>query len=488
MPVQGGTPINLTDAGVARGASWGEDGRIVTALANAAGLSSVSAEGGDPRPLTTRAGGEITHRWPQVLPGAKAVIFTANATTINSYEDATIEVLSLDTGTRKTLWRGGYFGRYIPTGSRRGHLVYVRHGVLFGVPFDPVRLEIEGTPVPLLDDLAAGPGSGAGHFDVSGSGTMVYRSGPGGQPWTIAWQDEKGNVQPLLSKPALYYSPRVSPDGERLAVGIDDGKGADIYTYDWRRDQTVRLTFNAQTNSDPVWAPDGKHVVFRGGFSSLGLWWVRTDGALAPVRLLESRVNDFGANSFSPDGRRLIYSAQNQGSSDLWMVSLDLQDSDHPTAGTPQVFFSSPSNETRPAFSPDGQWVAYLSDETGTIEVYVRAASTTASRPGGKWQVSTGGGGQPIWSRNASKLFFMSENRMMVTDYSTAGGTFTYSKPRIWATMSGVGDTGFSSHDLAPDGKRFVVFTRTAPTGDGTPRINVLFNFFEEIRRLAPGK
>ena len=470
--------------------SWADDGRIVVALSNGRGLSWVSPDGGEPKPLTTTSPGDPTHRWPQVLPGAKAVIFTANAPTLNSYEDATIDIQLLDTGERRTLWRGGYFGRYAPTRGKRGHLVYIRRGVLFGVPFDPERLAIEGTPTPLLDDVAANSGAAAGHFDFSRTGTLVYRSGVGLQPWTIAWLEPSGKTQPLLPKPALYYSPRVSPGGDRLAVGIDGGKGADIYTYDWQRDLMVQLTFDGDTNADPVWAPDGKHIVFRGGLTtSPAVWWVRADGAGSPVRLLDLKAGDLGPNSFSPDGRRLIFSAGRDGSGgDLWTVSLDLLDADHPKPGIPQPFLVSPANESRPAFSPDGNWVAYVSDEGATREVYVRSASAAASRSDGKWQVSRGGGGQPMWSRLGPELFFMSGNQVMVATYSAAGGAFIASKPRVWATFAGV-DTGFSTVDLDPGGKRFAIFTRPgAETGEEAPRIQMLFNFFEEVRRLAPGK
>jgi serine/threonine-protein kinase len=491
VPVRGGTAVALSDARIARGASWGDDGNIVAALTNGGGLSVVPADGGQPRPLTTLSQGDPTHRWPQVLPGAKAVIFTANAPTINSYEDATIDVLSLETGERKTLWRGGYFGRYVPTRGTRGHLVYVRRGVLFAVPFDPDRLALEGTPTPLLEDVAADPGSAAGHFDISRTGTLIYKSGTGLLPWTVGWLDAEGKTEPLLRKPELYYSPRFSPDGQRLAVGIDSGKGADLYTYDWQRDVLLRLTYTGQMNADPIWTADGKHLLYRGrNDTGFAIWWIRTDGAGQPVRLLDVSAGDLAPSSLSPDSRLLIYSANREGGSDdMWTVSLDLTNLELPRSGTPQPFFHSAANEVRPGFSPDGRWVAYLSNETGTSEVYVRPSPVTSAGAGGKWQVSTGGGGQPVWSRTVSELFFMTGNRMMAVEYQIAGNTFVPSKPRVWATLSPVGNTGFSSYDLTPDGKRFGIFVRppnSAPTEP--PRMNLLFNVFEEIRRVSPAK
>ena len=490
VPVQGGAPVALAAARVPRGASWGDDGNIVAALTNGGGLSVIAADGGV-RALTTRSpSGDPTHRWPQVLPGAKAVIFTANAPTINSYEDATIDVQSLDTGERKTVWRGGYFGRYVPTQRERGHLVYIRGGALFAVPFDPVRLEIQGAPTRILDDVDADPGNAAGRFDFDRTGTFVYQAGTGQLPWSVGWLDESGKVEPLLSNPGLYYSPRVSPDGQRLAIGIDSGKGADIYVYDWKRDVQARLTSPGQGGADPVWTADGRHLLFRSFGSNAGFWWVRTDGGGPPVRLLTANVEDVGPDSLSTDGRLLIYSAQGDGgNSEMWTVALDQADSDHPKPGTPQPFFHSPAEERRPAFSPDGRWVAYQSDESGSSEIYVRAFSSSASPSGGKWQVSNGGGAEPVWSRAGRELFFMAGGRVMVAEYQTSNTTFVVGKPRVWSSPPRVGDTGFSKHDVAPDGRRVAILTRLQPEPvERVPRLNLLLNFFGEIVRLAPMK
>jgi Protein kinase domain len=164
VSVAGGAPVILCDADNARGASWAEDGTIVAALTNTAGLSRVPTGAGTPQPLTKLGAEETTHRWPQVMPGSRAVLFTANARTINTFEDATIDVVRLDSGERRTVWRGGYFARFLPTGPSRGYLVYMQAGVLFGVPFDPHALEVQGTPVPILEDVASDANSAAGGF------------------------------------------------------------------------------------------------------------------------------------------------------------------------------------------------------------------------------------------------------------------------------------------------------------------------------------
>jgi hypothetical protein len=438
----------------------------------------IASDGGMPRTLTTLSGGELTHRWPQVLPGSKAVIFTANAPSLNSYEDATIDVVSIDTGERKTLWRGGYFGRYVPTENGRGHLVYVRGGVLFAVPFDPVRLEIRGTPTRLLEDVAADPGTGSGRFDFSSTGTFIYESGAGPIPWTVAWLGADGKTAPLLARPSFYYSPRVSPDGQRLAVGIDSGKGQDIYVYDRQRDVQTRLTYTGRA-ADPVWTADGKHLMFRSYGAGPGLWWVRTDGTSQPVRLLDEGTGDMGPQALSSDGRHMISSR-----GDLWTIALDTSDADHPKAASPELFLQSPATESKPAFSPDGRWVAYASNESGQNEIYVRAFGN-ASRQG-TWQVSSGGGNDPIWSRSGRELVFVAGENVLVTEYQDVNGTFVASKPRAWTTMPRVGNTGFSRYDIAPDGSRAAILARPPLDREQMPRMNLLLNFFDEIRRIAP--
>ena len=487
VPVQGGTSVDIADVRNPRGGSWAEDGAIVAALTNTSGLSLVPAEGGAPQPLTTLHDGELTHRWPQVLPGNAAVLFTAHSGTINSYENASIVVLSRADGARKTVWRGGYHGRFIPTDGKHGHLVFVHRGVLHGVRFDADRLEVEGTPVPLIQDLASDPESAAGRFDYSRSGMFAFRAGVGVQAWTVGRLGGDGKIAPLLSKPSMYYSPRFSPDGRRLAVAIDAGKGMDIVVHDFERDTTSPITFNAETNTDPVWTSDGAHFVFRSlTANSWHLWWIRADGAGGPQPLLAKAgdVRDLNANAMSPDNRRLIYSRTDPVTGgDLWILPLDPSDPDRPKIGQPELFLKTPANETRPAFSPDGRWVAYNSDESGPPEIYVRA-SASSSGAGGKWQISSGGAGTAVWSRTAPELYFTRAGQIMVSEYSVRGSSFEASKPRVWSKQRLL-PTAFTNFDLAPDGKQFAI----VPDSSASPekiRVTMLLNFFDELRRKLP--
>ena len=266
-------------------------------------------------------------------------------------------MLSLKTGEIKTLVRGGYFGRYVPTRGSTGHLVYIHEGVLFGAPFDPVKLELRGTAVPVLEDVASDSSTGGGQFDFSraASGTFVYNSGkPTGSTYPVVWMDSSGRTQPLLATPGIYLYPRFSPDGQRLALSVGTGKSQDIYVYDSQRDALSRLTFTGQGNNNPVWTPDGKHIVFG---SANSLWWIRADGAGEAQRLLESKY-PLVPSSFHPDGRRLAYYEVNRETgADIWTLPLDLSDPELPKPGKPEVFLRTPRNEGVPQFSPDGRWI-----------------------------------------------------------------------------------------------------------------------------------
>jgi Tol biopolymer transport system component/predicted Ser/Thr protein kinase len=487
ISVHGGAPVVLCDASPnPRGASWTEDGNIIAGLNTLGSLSRVPAEGGTPQPVTKLQAGALTHRWPQALPGGERVLFTVSSTIV-SFEDASIAAVSLKTGEIKILVRGGYFGRYLPTGDTTGHLVYVHEGVLFGVPFDPTRLELRGTAVPLLEDLAADPNSGGGQFSFSESGTLAYRAGKtSAQGWPVWWLDSSGKTEPLISQPSFYTTPRFSPDGGRLALVQVSGNDREIFIYDSQRDTMSRLTFNAALPGYPVWSPDGKHIVFY--FSSPGgysLGWIRADGSGETQRLLD-RKNLVSPVSFFSDGRRLAYhEADPDSSNDLWTLPLDVSDPDHPTPRKPELFLRTPSNERDPAVSPDGRWIAYKSDESGRNEVYVRPFPG----PGGKAQISNTGGQLPIWSRNGRELFFQNrDNRIMVTDYKVLGDSFIPDKPHLWVDQKLHDIHGLLNYDLAPDGKRFAIFPEMkAPVEErGDLHVAFLLNFFDELRRRVP--
>ncbi len=491
ISVQGGAAVTLCDVVSPRGASWGEDGSIIVTLngARGFGLSRVPAAGGTPQAITKPGDkGEVTHRWPQILPGGQVVIFTGN-TVVTSHDDANIEVLSLKSGQWKVVQRGGYFGRYLPS----GHLVYLHQGTLFAVGLDMDRLEVRGAPVPVLNDVAGNAAMGGGQFDVARNGTLVYLSGKSPTAsWPVAWMESTGKMQSLLAAPGQYYTPRFSPDGKRLALAVGSNTlGGAIEVYDWQRDTLTRLTFT-QTGVAPVWTPDGKHLAFVSQFPGANsIRWIRADGAGEEQLLLESK-GDLRPHSFSPDGGRLAFAESGGDTSllDLWTLPLDVSDPERPKPGKPELFLRTPFNEDGPAFSPDGHWIAYTSNESGRIEVYVRAFQGGSPSGSGKWQISTGGGLYPIWSRNDRELIYETlDNRIMVSTYTAKADSFAADKPRPWSnTQIREPVAGVPNLDLAPDGKRFAVFPRPEAAGEqkGSVHVTVLLNFFDELRRRVP--
>jgi Tol biopolymer transport system component/predicted Ser/Thr protein kinase len=493
ISVQGGAAVTLCDTPDPHGggAVWGEDGFIIVTLTTfpGSGLSRVPASGGTPQAITKPAEkGEGNHLFPQILPGGQAVLFTRNTNT-----GGDIEVLALKSGQRKAVQHGGRFGRYLPS----GYLVYLQQRTLFAVGFDLDRLEIRGAPVPLLEDVA-----GRGwQYDVARNGTLVYLSGkPSNESWPVAWMDSSGKTQPLPAAPGLYFTPRFSPDGKRLALTLALTVGAvglfnlgDIHVYDWQRDRMTRLTFT-QANTFPVWTPDGKHIVFRsqalGARARFSLHWIRADGAGEAQPLLESK-GTLIPYSFSPDGQRLAFAEFAEDTSfDIWTLPLDVNDPEHPKPGKPELFLRTPFDDREPAFSPDGRWIAYSSQESGRFEVYVRPFPGGARSASVKWQISTGGGLHPIWSRAGRELFYETlDNRIMVSTYTAKADSFAVDKPRLWSSTQILEAPGFSWNlDLAPDGKRFAVLPRPDATGEqkGSVHVTVLLNFFDELRRRVP--
>jgi eukaryotic-like serine/threonine-protein kinase len=389
-------------------------------------------------------------------------------------------------GQRKTVQRGGFYARYLPS----GHVVYMHEGTLFAVPFDLSRLEVTGQPAPILEGVVTAPALGGAQFSFSETGNLVYVAGGNGpQNVSIYWMDREGKFTPLREIPGAYYNPAFSPDGKRLALEIVDGKRRDIWVYEWERDALTRLTFAGGSNRFPVWTPDGQRIVYSSQEKSgaLNLWWIRADGAGDAQRLAESRTFQ-GAGSWLPDGKVLGFSQLNSGTNfDILTLPIEGDEKSGWKPGEPKPFVNSAFNEVLPAFSPDGRWLAYMSDESGSNEVYVRPFPN----PGGKWQVSTGGGGYPKWSRNGKELFYRTiDSKIMVVTYTASGDSFRADKPQLWSPGQFTDRGGSFNFDLHPDGKRFAVLKASGT--EQTPVVNkvsFIFNFFDELRRkLPPGK
>ncbi|HSY91916.1 MAG TPA: protein kinase [Candidatus Binatus sp.] len=484
VSVDGGAEIALCDAAASyTGADWGEDGNIIASLRVSGGLSQVPSAGGTPSPVTELEGEERTHRWPQILPGAKAVLFTAENATVG-FDDAHIDVVTLTDHHRKTLQRGGTFGRYLAASEGKGYLTYVSRGTLFAVPFDPEKLETSGSPKPVLQPVSYSSMFGSAKLSFSRTGTLLYRSREiDASRVVIQWMDADGKSKSLLDKPGLFVNPRISPDGERLAVANDDAKSG-IWIYDIRRDTLSPLT-GERNGAHPVWTPDGRYVVYQ---AADGISFARADGGGRPQLLSASKEFQYPA-AFSPDGKTLAFYQSGPQGFELWILPVE-HEGEILKAGKPELFQRTIFGDRGARFSADGRWLAYSSNESGSSQVYVRAFPDK----GGHWQISSNGGTTPIFSRDGKDLFFFDvpDDRIMVASYSAKGDSFVAEKPRVWSsqnvalTMSGaVG----AQYDLSPDGKHIAVATYA---GDSTQQYagHVIFleNFIDELQRKVPLK
>ena len=489
IAVEGGAAVTLCDAPRGYGGSWADDGSIIAALDRTSGLSRVPSAGGTPVLVTKLNVGELTHRWPQVLPGSQAVLFTVAAQTGGSYDDANIEVISLKTGERKTMQREGFSARYLAdsTGSNgTGHLVYLRQNTLFAVPFHPAGLALIGSPTPVLEDVSSSIVAG-GDFAFAPDGTFVYLSGKASTAETsISWVGSLGKTQPLHAPPGVYRFPRFSPDGKRLAFSMRSANGADVWVKDLDRDAPSRMSFLPGANSNPVWTPDGKNIVFRSqNPAAPGFYRIHSDGSGEAKRLTVGKLQETPC-SFTPDGKRLAISLQNGGSFDI--STMPVEAGPEPGAlgvqlGKAELFAGTPFDEVSPAFSPDGRWLAYASNDSGTPEVYVRPFPG----PGGRWQVSAGGGRTPVWSRDGRELLFQApDGRVMAVGYTARGGSFSPGKARVWTETRLRNAGNIPNYDLAPDGKRLAAIVADDASEKLPTHLTFLLNFFDELRRKAP--
>ncbi|HEV3214821.1 MAG TPA: protein kinase [Vicinamibacterales bacterium] len=485
IAVTGGAPVTLADAPAARGGSWAEDGTIIftptSGIIGISGLWSVPAAGGTPERLTTPAQGEATHRWPQVLPGGRAVLYTVSSGA-GDYTNAWLAVQPLPAGTPHIVQRAAFFGRYLPS----GHLTWVHDGTLFAAPFDLATLAVAGPAVPVVPGVVSSNNSGNAQVEVSDTGTLVYL--PGGEYGSAApleWLTRDGKTTPIRATPATWNGVQISPDGRRLAFSLTDTANTDVWTYDTARDALTRFTLDPGVNRNPVWTPDGRRLVYaasRGG-TVTNLYWQRADGSGDATRLTTS-PNPQYSGSWHPSGRVLAFSeTRPQTGPDLLVMPIEGDEASGWKPGTPTVFLGGPFTEQQPRFSPDGRWLAYESDESGAFEIYVRPFPG----PGGKWQISTAGGTSAVWSRVRHELLYLApDGRIMGVQYTATGDAFQAEKPRIWSeTPIQVRPNIGVSFDLHPDGERVATAPLTEATA-GPTHVTLIFNFFDELRRLAP--
>jgi Tol biopolymer transport system component/tRNA A-37 threonylcarbamoyl transferase component Bud32 len=468
VSVNGGSAQTLSDAGIPFGANWSSQGMIAFQPGSVSVIQQVPVAGGTPQPLTHLEKGETSHRWPEFLPGGKGVLFAAG-TSAGDFSNAQVAVESIGAGERRNLAQGGTNPRY----ALSGHLVYAQMGNLMAMLFDPQRLTGTGAAVPVVDGVTESISGGA-QYSFSDTGSLVYVSGVTLATQTrLVWVSRTGAEQLLAAPTHDYTDPELSPDGRRIAVGILE-KESLVWLYDLSRDTLTRLTFEGNYNIATSWTPDGKRVAFSSNKEGpRNLFWQLADGSGGLERLTTSDYTQLPGN-WSPDGQLLVFTEINSSTGyDIWVLRLGDRKA--------QPFLRTRFNEGAPRFSPDGRWLAYFSDESGRREIYVQPYPG----PGGKWQISTEGGTEPVWNPNGRELFYRSGNNMMAVDIATQP-SFTTGKPRM--LFEGVYEPAGGSvpyYDVSPDGQRFLML-KPVEQAAGPRQINVVLNWFEELKQKVP--
>jgi Tol biopolymer transport system component len=466
IDVAGGPPQVICDAS-GSGGTWNADGTIVFASGNGP-LLRVSALGGAAVPVTTvDAGGAAPHRYPWFLPDGRRFLYAAPISTGGNM----VYVGSLDGGAPVRLMASDTRATYAD-----GHLLYTSQGALLAQPFDANRLATSGEPIVLARNVSTNPGTAAGDFSTSTTGMLSYRSSATAVQTQLAWVDRTGRLIEKVGAPADQTSLALSPDGKRLAISVFDvsRRARDIWIHDLVRGVRTRFTLNQGDNWVAVWSPDGTRLAFSANVGSLlDVFEKSADGAGSETRIAEASGNNKFVRDWSPDGSALLYvngRSRSPTGNDIWVLPVG-------TPGTPKPFVMTRFNENEPRFSPDGRWVAYISDESGQNEIYV----TPYPGPGGKWQVSKAGGVDPAWGRNGRTLFYLEGTSLIEVAVTPRGNTFDV------GTAQQLFDARFRSEnylgqgvgrvfEVSPDGQRFLIDIVENDAASQTP-ITVITNW-----------
>ncbi len=407
-------PQTLAPALNGSGGAWNADGVIVFAPSRSSPLMRITATGGSAAPMTRLGPQQQSHLWPQMLPDDSGVLLYV----LGPPETAGIYLSSLDGDAPTRLTAADSAGVYLPS----GWLLWVRGGTLVAQRLDIVQAALVGETVTLADGVAVDDVGFRGAVTVAETGLVAYRTGAGSRR-QLAWFDRSGTAAGTAgdSDGSSYLSPRVSPEGRRVAVSRTVGGNTDVWLLEGAR--ASRVTFDAAIDYFPLWSGDGTRIVFRSNRTNQGdLYEKLTNGASVEQQLVTSAEIKI-PNSWSADGRFLLYSSTDQtqpGSTDLWVLEMSGD-------RTPSVFLKTPFREGYSVFSPNGRWIAYHSNESGRQEIYVRPfvpPGAAAGASGGQWQVSTAGGIYPVWRPDGKEVFYVDPlSAMMAAPIAITGSS-----------------------------------------------------------------
>jgi Tol biopolymer transport system component/predicted Ser/Thr protein kinase len=482
--LDGGVPTRLLESETATGiwfADW-IDGETVIVCIAYSGLHRMPASGGALEPVThlDRERGEVSHERPNVLPGGRAVLFSVG---VGNIHDNHIEVVSLETGARHTIIEDASEAQY----ASSGHVVFGRDDTLFAVPFDLERLQVAGPAVPVLAPVQMGVATGTvANFALSRTGTLAYLPGDQGLgERRLEWWSRDGKIEPLPVKTGTYSAPRISPDGRQLAITLRQGHRLGLYLYEFARQVLMPLEQEGSWNGGATWSPDGVQLAFASNRAGQwNLFVTRAQVSANAVGLLEHPDVQL-VSSWSLNGGLLAYvNRDEQHQFDIFLLPMD-----EPTAA-PVPFLVSDFEESFPAFSPDGRWLAYVSGETGQAEIFIREVGLDNRSEGVHQKVSRDGGWDPVWARDGSELFYLSldGSRILATTIGPGQKLVLGDEREVLGPLGRWRRDWISEDsrfDVAPDGDRFLVVSPTRAPEDSM-RIVVVLDWVQELDRLAP--
>ncbi len=487
VSVHGGAPVTLASVSGYRGGTWGEDDTIIFPTKFTSALYRVPAAGGTPQEVThlNAARLETTHRWPQFLPGGKSLLFTASSNN-NFFGQATVQAASLATGEAKVLVENASFGRYLPG----GYLAYCSQGTLFVAPFDAKALKLTGTAVPVLQGVEFDISNGSVQLSVADNGMAMYMAGSTSREnLNLVLINRKGESQILLKSASDATSPRISPDGKKVA--FEKAVGG-IWIHDTVRGTTTPLALKSGTANFPIWTPDGQYLTYSYTAASMmgtgeRIYRRRADGSGEEEPLTPESPQSSYPSSWSPDGKTLAFvrlSEVDGACCDAWTMHFDQNGKAEKPALVAEVSRGTSASLAEPEFSPDGHWIAYSSADSGPPQVYVVPFPST----GGKWQISTDGGSEPRWSKTGHEIFYSEGAEIFAVPYTVEKNSFVAGKPQPVFSRIAL-RFPYTAFDVAADGQHIAAFqfdgeeraTRIEPT--------VVIHWLEEVRRqVASGQ